>query len=316
MALSLLGEPLFLGTGDFGRLMKDTFAGYHPIINFAFFTAVIGITMFLMHPTMLLISFVAAMVYSIYLNGMKAVRLNLIFLLPLLLIMAIANPLFNHSGITVLAYLPNGNPITLESILRGLFMAVMFVSVIMWFSCFNAVITSDKIIYLFGRIIPAISLIFAMIMRFVPKFTTQIKVVSEGQRCLGRDAGNGNVWERARNGMRILSIMATWALENGVDTADSMRARGYGLRGRTSFSVFRFDSRDSLLLLIMGAAFLIVIIAIAGSAISIAYFPTFVLNETTWQAWVAYVSFALLCFLPLILDVLEDYKWHVLKSKI
>ncbi len=67
-----------------------------------------------------------------------------------------ANPAFNHEGATILAYLPSGNPLTLEFIVYGLSAAVMMASVILWFSCYNAVMTSDKFVYLFGRVIPAL----------------------------------------------------------------------------------------------------------------------------------------------------------------
>jgi hypothetical protein len=82
---------------------------------------------------------------------------------------------------------------------------------------------------------PALSLVLSMTLRFVPKFTSQIKVVSEAQRCVGRDVSEGSILQRARNGLTILSIMVTWSLENAIETADSMKSRGYGLPGRTVF---------------------------------------------------------------------------------
>jgi energy-coupling factor transporter transmembrane protein EcfT len=95
--------------------------------------------------------------------------------------------------------------------------------------------TSDKFVYLFGRIIPSMSLLLSMTLRFVPRFIAQIKVVSNAQKCVGRDASNGGVVQRVRNAITILSIMVTWALENAIETADSMKSRGYGLRrGRRS----------------------------------------------------------------------------------
>ena len=51
--------------------------------------------------------------------------------------------------------------------------------------------------------------------------------------------------------MNILSILVTWILEDSIDTADSMNARGYGLNGRTSFSIYRLDKRDKIILLII-----------------------------------------------------------------
>ena len=77
-------------------------------------------------------------------------------MLPMLVAMALINPAFNHEGVTIIDYLPSGNPLTLESIIYGLCAAIMIVSVICHFSCYNEVMTSDKFIYLFGKIIPAI----------------------------------------------------------------------------------------------------------------------------------------------------------------
>lgn len=71
--------------------------------------------------------------------------------------------MFNHYGVTMLYYVKSsGNWITLEALVYGVVLgAVMFV-VIQWFSCYNKVMTTDKFIYLFGRIIPALSLILSM----------------------------------------------------------------------------------------------------------------------------------------------------------
>lgn len=80
--------------------------------------------------------------------------------------------------------------------------------------------------YLFGKVIPAFSLLLSMTLRFVPRFTEQIKRVAEAQQCIGRNVNNGNIFQRAAHGLKILSITTTWALENSVETADSMKSPG------------------------------------------------------------------------------------------
>ena len=104
--------------------------------------------------------------------------------------------------------------------------------------------TSDKFVYLFGRVIPALSLVLSMTLRFVPKFKAQMQTVMEAQRCVGRDTSNGSLPQRRKSAAKVFSIMLTWSMENAIETADSMRSRGYGLPGRSAFSVCRFDSRD------------------------------------------------------------------------
>lgn len=296
--------------------MKDCFSQYHPSVNFFYFAGVLIFSMIFMHPVCLVISFFSAFIYSIYLNGQKSLKFNIKYMLPLLLLTALINPAFNHEGKTILTYLSNGNPITLESIVYGFAAAIMLISVICWFSCYNAVMTSDKFVYLFGRIIPAFSLIFSMTLRFVPRFKAQFKVVSQAQRCLGRDISNGSVWQRVRHGITIISIMVTWALENAIETADSMKSRGYGLPGRTAFSIYSFEKRDKIALIFyVCCCFYIVIGSITGG-LEWRYFPSIEGALSSFYTISIYICYFAMCISPVIINLREDRKWKALKSKI
>ena len=129
---------------------RDTFSSYHPAVNFLYFGLVLAFSMTFTHPLCLLISLTCSISYSVYLNGKKALRFNLLYMLPLFIISALINPAFSHEGATILEYLPSGNPLTLESIIYGIAVATMLVTAISWFSCYSAVMTSDKFVYLFG----------------------------------------------------------------------------------------------------------------------------------------------------------------------
>ena len=111
-----------------GSEYSDSFAGYHPLVNMLYFTAVIGFAMFFTHPVCLAISLVNAYTYSIYISGRKALRFSLLYMLPMLLMTALLNPAFNHQGGTILTYLPSGNPLTLESIIYGFSTSVMLIT--------------------------------------------------------------------------------------------------------------------------------------------------------------------------------------------
>lgn len=294
---------------------KDTFSGFHPLVNFLYFTLVLLYSMFFLHPICLLVSLTCAFTYSIYLNGRRAVRFNFLALLPLMAVTALLNPAFNHAGVTILTYLPSGNPLTLESIAYGAAAAAMLVSVICWFSCYNVVMTSDKFVYLFGRIIPALSLVLSMTLRFIPKFKAQIRIVSNAQRCVGRDVSDGSILQRAKHGLTILSIMVTWALENAIETADSMRSRGYGLPGRTAFSIYRFDRRDraALLFLVVCGGYILVGKALGG--IYWRYFPSIRGMAAQPLSLTVYAAYLALCLLPVIVDVAADLKWDTIRAE-
>ena len=192
----------------------------------------------------------------------------------------------------------------------------MLAGVISWFSVFHEVMTSDKFMYLFGKVIPAFSLLLSMTLRFVPRFTAQIKRVAEAQQCIGRNVNNGNIFQRAAHGLKILSITTTWALENSVETADSMKSRAYGLRGRTNFSIYRFDRRDGMLLAFLLGVFGALLCCMHLRKLKILYFPVFIMNETTAGALLLYILYGILCMLPLILNIAEDRKWRSLRSEI
>lgn len=296
--------------------MNDSFSSYHPIVNFIYFTFVLVFSMFFMHPVCLVISFISSFIWSTYLGGKKAIKFNLLYMIPTLIVTALVNPAFNHEGITILSYLPSGNPLTLESVTYGIAASTMLVTVICWFSCYNAIMTSDKFVYLFGRIIPALSLIFSMVLRFVPKFKAQIKVVSNSQKCLGRDVSNGSVFNRAKHGMHILSIMITWALENAIETADSMKSRGYGLPGRTAFSIYKFDNRDKIAMWTIGGIGSFILLSGLAGQLYWRYFPSMKgVNFSIWSV-IVFVAYFCLCITPYVIDILEDRKWKLIKSNI
>ena len=294
----------------------DAFSAFHPIINFLYFALVIGFTMFFMHPVCLLISLVSSLAYAIYLSGQKAVRFALWYMLPLMLFAAIINPAFNHEGITILTYLPTGNPLTLESILYGLGAAAMLITVLLWFRCYTQVMTSDKFVYLFGRVIPALSLILSMTLRFVPRFTAQFRVVKEAQLYVGRNSDEGSIWKRLRVMVKIFSIMITWSLENAIETADSMKSRGYGLKGRTAFSIYRWTERDKAALLWLGFCGLYIFAGAIAGALEFQYFPMIYRTEFTPVSVSFFVVYGALCITPVIINRREDLLWKRLKSEI
>lgn len=295
---------------------RDSFSGYHPAVNFLYFAMVLLCTMFLMHPISLGISLLCAVAYCVNLGGKKALKNCLCFTLPVMLLAAVLNPLFNHEGVTILLYLPTGNPLTLESILYGAAAAVMLGAVILWFSCYSSVMTSDKFVYLFGRTVPALSLVFSMTLRFVPRFKAQLKIVNQAQKCLGRDTANGSLFQRLRNTVTILSIMVTWSLENAIETADSMKGRGYGLKGRTSFSIYRFQKQDlaALLWILFCGGVLLTVLLTGG--LSWRYYPTLKGADFDALALISHLIYLALCLTPLILNRKENWKWKRFRSAI
>ena len=296
--------------------MEDTLRSCHPAVSFGYFAVVIACSMFFMHPLCLSASLLGALLYVARLKGRRGLRRHVVWVLPAALLAAVLNPAFVHQGVTILTYLPSGNPLTLESMLYGAAAAVMLASVVLWFSSYNEVMTSDKSVYLFGRVIPALSLVLSMALRFIPKFKAQMQTVSEAQACIGRDTKNGSVFRRVGNAVKIFSIMVTWSLENAIETADSMRSRGYGLPGRTAFSIYRFDSRDkaALVWLVFCGAYLVSGWIAGGTYFR--YYPTIKAAAFTPMTVSFMLVYLALVLTPVILDRREDRQWNSLQSNI
>ncbi len=296
-------------------MMRDSFGDFHPFVNFFYFALVIGFSLALNHPLAQVISLVCACAYVITVDGKKSVRFLLKFCLPTVLLTAFINPAFNHQGKTILFYFSSGNPLTLESILYGFSAGLMLVTLLLWFSSFSRVMTSDKFIYLFGKVIPALSLVLSMSLRFVPKFKTQMASVAEAQRSIGRDVSSGSLFSRTKTAIVIFSIMITWALENAIETADSMKSRGYGLKGRTAFSIYTFDERDKYTIIWLSFCGLFLLAGTMLSAFGFRYFPSIrygAFNMTTIPFYCVYLA---LCITPVVLNIKEERKWKTLISK-
>ncbi len=292
------------------------FKTYHPIVNFTYFVFVIGFSGFFMHPVCLLISLVSGFIYSVMLKGAKQVKTNLIYILPMMIFMALINPLFNHAGVNVILYLPSGNPVTLEACVYGVCAALMIASVILHFSCYNEIMTSDKFIYLFGKIIPGLSVIISMTLRFVPKFISQFKAVISARKCMGRDVTNGGILKRLKSGLSVLSSVTTWAFENAIETADSMKARGYGILKRTSFSIFKFDKRDKKALIFILILGMYTLFGKLMGEMNFTYFPSMQGQEASVFGVSVFLAQLLLFMFPVMIEAWEVKKWKLLKSKI
>ncbi|MFE3574340.1 energy-coupling factor transporter transmembrane component T [Lysinibacillus sp. NPDC059133] len=288
------------------------FETFHPIVLFSFFVASIGLSMFFVHPVYLAITIFSAISLNI------ALRRQLFFkdwklYVPLFFLMAIINPMISHNGQLVLLYI-NGNALTVEAIMYGIAIATMIIAIMLWFSCYNDLMTSDKFIYLFGKVSPALSLTLSISLRLVPRFRRQLAQIVQAQKVIGMDYTAGSLWHRIKCTVRILSILITWALDNAIETADSMKARGYGVKKRTAFSLFIFERRDGVVLAMIILLFLSNLVASFIGTTTFYFYPTF--GEIKWDSVsiLFYSSYFILLTIPVAIEIRGALKWRSLKS--
>ena len=287
--------------------MERVLASYHPLVSFTYFFVVIGMSMLYMHPVLALISFVSATLYSLVIDRKRTFQM-LKYTTVISLFITIANALFVNRGLTVLFYFRH-NPVTLESISYGITSGIMMSSVVMWFSCYNEIITSDKFLYIFGKTMPSIALMVNMTIRLIPKLIEQTKIIANTQKTVGLDYEEGSIPMKIKSSMRILSILVTWALEDAVMTADSMKARGYGLKGRSNFSIYRFVKRDGIMISLIGVIGLFLFVGYMNGYGKLLFYPTIENIKFDTLSIILYLSFLVISILPVCLEIVEEYKW-------
>lgn len=289
------------------------FSDRNPIVLLVYFLATAGIDMFTMHPVLLSFSFLGALLYATLLGDGHSFKSHL-FPLCLILGMGLLNPLFYHNGQTVLFVL-NHNPITLEALLYGLVAGFMGAGVLYWFRCFSKIMTSDRLLYLFGSLSPKTALILSMALRYVPLFKKQWQSIVQSQKGLGLYKEE-TVLDSLQGNVRVFSILVTWALENGITTADSMVARGYGTGRRSFFSLYRFTKEDGSYLLCILLLSGCTLFAMGQGCLTMVYYPALSLSPMGLWGTMGVCCYGLLCLLPVVNDVLEDLQWKFLASKI
>lgn len=293
--------------------MDDGFAGYHPALGFLFFIGAILMGMLFTHPVFLCVSMAASALYLLLLAGGKGLKL-ISSVLALLAAISLINPLLNPRGDTALFTYWGGRRFTLEALLYGGATGGMFASVLLWFACYNRIMTGDKFLYLFGKCVPAVSLLLSITLRLVPGFMAKAGIIAGARRCVGKSAEYGTKKERLRHGMDVLSVLASWALEDAVVTADSMKSRGYGSGDRSYFSVYRLCARDGIALGAMLAGLAVTAAGAAGGGAAISYYPALTLPAGGYTA-VGAAGYAAFLLIPSAIHLWEDIKWRTLRSK-
>ena len=292
------------GLGESSRFMA-----FHPLVTTAYYALVLVCVMISNSLIYLAAALLAGLGYTVLLKGTKTIRTYLVLILVVSVFSALINGLFTHNGATVLFYL-GPNRVTLEAFVYGFMMAMMISAVICWFASFSVIMTADKQIYLFGRIAPVIGLVISMIFRFIPLLRSRYQEIEMGLRALGATE-KGSLLTRIRRLIKRVSILTSWSLEASIDSADSMAARGYGLRGRTSFHLFRWNSADSLMVsvcVLLGCG------ALAGhlfGAGQMRYYPVISLDTglPVWARTLSFAAFAALLLLPMAVDLAGEWKW-------
>lgn len=310
--------------------MEDMFSARHPAVLFLFFAGAIVGGMFFVHPFFLGISAFSAALYYWLLTGRKGVAF-LLSLFGVAVCLSILNPLLNTQGETALfsyslsygiARCPGGVPylsgrvFTLESLLYGIATGGVFFTMLLWFACYQRVMDSDKFLYLFGRALPAVSLLLSIVLRLTHQLKRKAGLIAQCRACIGRAPGSKSKGAGVSHAAAVLSMLTSWSLEGAVTMADSMKSRGYGSGSRSVFSLYRFGRRDFGVCAVLAISAGFVVAAAFLGRTGMVYQPSFQMPKTDAVTVAGALGYGFFLLLPSALHIWEDVTWNISKSKI
>lgn len=271
---------------------------FHPIVSFAYCVSLVVLAMIYFHPVFILIGLFFAILQNILMYKPRQILKMLLWSFAFCLFVVIFNPIISHGGKTLLFYL-NGNPVTFEAVFYGICSGGMLMLLFLWFGVYNRMVTPDRFMYIFSRL-PATSMLVTMTQRMIPLFTRRLISIRTAQKTLPNilpQPNKNNLFGRMKSclspGLSQISILLSWSMEDGLDTADSMKARGYGVARRSSFSVFRFTKADTSALVFI-AVCAICSAAAYYSCVRFGFYPRIHSSDQNTGFWVSIISYIIL----------------------
>jgi energy-coupling factor transport system permease protein len=288
---------------------------FHPFVSLIYYVGATALVMLYKHPVFLLVGAILLILFNFQLDKGKTLKSWMIMLTFLAVFFLIINPLVNHRGTHILFYLYN-NPIMLEAIIQGVISALSIFTIMILFTSYNLVITADKFLFLFSRWLPQWALLAMLSMRFVPLLRRRLREIETVQKGKGLSLSEGKLRTRAKNGILLVQILLTWSLEEAIQTADSMAARGYGLKKRSKYTPYKMVLRDwvAIIYLLIVAA-----IAVVGWWLGDGVLSVYPVLETMYiqgREWFYLSLFMVFIGSPLIIEAREVVLWHSWKRSI
>lgn len=290
------------------------FSVLHPFTTMLYITLSLLISMLSMNPVILIVSLISSVLWYGSLNRKDTAFDDISFYIPTFILIAVTNPLFVHKGENVLFFM-NDKPITLEAIIYGVMLAASLIGIIFKFKCFNILITSDKFLYLFGGIMPKVSLIISVTLTFIPRLKKKFKSLKKTHIAISL-YGSGGFTDKIVCELKIFYALIAASFENAITLSDLMRARGYGVRKRTSAVQYKFTKYDYLLCISFMILSLPTVIFSARGRLDFYYYPSFAFSELTAAEIIVYALWGIFSLIPPVIEIKEKLKWKLLISKI
>lgn len=293
--------------------MKSEFSCFHPVSIYIYFLIIFVVTVISRNPVFIVISFVCACFFMAMLKGTGEMLVMVLKMTLFIVAASLINPLLSHYGATPLFFI-NDAAYTKEAMVYGFFLALMLAAILMWSGCFNYVNDSEKTLYVASKFSGTISIILSMSLRFIPMLKEKAGEIKNARKAAGLYCTD-SIIEHIKSDLTIISVLLTWAAENSVDTAASMKARGFGAAKRKNYCIYKIRSRDVLLLISQAVYTFMIIAAFRNDLFVFRYYPHIERIIPDLFSIAFYTITLLFGFIPLFIEIKGRMIWKSLKSQ-
>jgi energy-coupling factor transport system permease protein len=288
--------------------MESGFRSYHPYVQFCYYIFASFLIMYFNHPIFSTGALLLLIMVNLSHDGGKALRKWVLILFIMSAIIILLNPFLVSRGTTILFYF-RGKQVTLEATIYGITMALFIVNILILFISFNLILNGNRFLYIFSKFLPRTAFLVMISIRFVPLLKRRLNQISEVHQIRGMSMSHGSLKSRMKNGMLRLQILLTWSLEEAILSADSMKARGYGLGNKTSYIPYKMKNRDWSWLLTLG---ILLSLCIAGGTLGygkIIIYPELGTLDFFLIDWILFICMIILFAFPLMVEGREKIRW-------
>lgn len=298
-----MGVSVDIMREESGNVPVAAFSMSHPAVPALCMVLTLGLTMFSMQPVLLALSLAGGLAYGFATRGVARTLGALRWQLPVILIIAVLNPLFSASGSTELFRI-GMRAVYLESMVYGLCMGGLFVASVLWFEAAASMLSYDRVLALLGNTAPVIALMISMCMRLIPQFLRRGRTVLAVQDAI--DVPGRAQADPVRSRLRASSVLMGWGMEDSLERADAMRSRGWGAAARrTTYARYRL-ARGDVAALVGLALFGVATAAVAWTAtMQYSFYP----QLSVPAPWPGYVVYATWMALPCVLHAIDEKRF-------
>ena len=303
---------------------RTSFSRLHPLATIVLFGCEVVLAAFSFQPLCALIAFVGAGLCIVQLFDSKHAVRQLVWYVPIIVLMTVINPFFSASGSTVL-YSFRHTQLYAESLVYGATSGLVLVSTLSWLECLFVVVSPLELLQRSSVRFPGLQLVLSLSVQLMPQLLSDLTVAEQiqsantaAQTC--DFVTQSHLQSRFPGQRRFLSVrkaivqtattinaVCMSALEKSIDAFQSIVSRGWGMAGhRSRWSAEVLDAYDTVALLVF--VFLSIIAAVSLYMLVQAwqFYPT--MPEFQVSFW--YLGVVLFTVLPAIFVRIDTVLWE------